>query len=145
MSSVMTRLMLQLRPSNGCCWNGPRSHLGPYLFWPPEIWASKNLVSKKYGPQEICSQWKSSQKPNFTDTVTDLANSCVTPLFRHPQGYQECLEGQNYPLSLNLVVWCAKIGPKTQKVWKTSKLTKKMSKTMVFWRVFKVSWFWAQF
>ena len=43
------------------------------------------------------------------DTVTDLANSCVTPLFRRPQGSQGCLEKQNHPLSSNLVVWCAKI------------------------------------
>ena len=49
-------------------------------------------------------------------TVTDLANSCVTPLFRRPQGYQGCLEKRNYPLSSNLVVWCAKIGPKSKKV-----------------------------
>ena len=38
-----------------------------------------------------------------------------TPLFRRPQGRQRCLEKQNYPLSLNKVVWCAKIGPKTKK------------------------------
>ena len=49
-------------------------------------------------------------------TVTDLANSCVTPLFRHLQGSQWCLEKQNHPLNLNLVVWCAKIGPKTKKL-----------------------------
>ena len=49
-------------------------------------------------------------------TVTDLANFCATPLFRRPQGSQGCLEKQNYPLSSNLVVWCAKIGPKTKKV-----------------------------
>ena len=64
----------------------------------------------------------------FIFTVTDLANSCVTPLFRHPQGSQGCLEKQNHPLSLNLVVWCAKIGPKTKKVRKTSELTKKFQK-----------------
>ena len=39
----------------------------------------------------------------------------ITPLFRRPQGRQRCLEKQNYPLSLNKVVWCAKIGPKTKK------------------------------
>ena len=49
-------------------------------------------------------------------TVTDLANSCVTPLFRRPQGSQGSLEKQNHPLSSNLVVWCAKIGPKTKKL-----------------------------
>ena len=49
-------------------------------------------------------------------TVTDLANFCVTPLFRRPQGSHGCLEKQNHPLSSNLVVWCTKIGPKTKKV-----------------------------
>ena len=73
--------------------------------------------------------------------VTDLANFCATPLFRLPQDFQGCLEKQNYPLSSNFVVWCAKIGPKTKKVQKTSELTKKMSKMMVFRRFFKVSWF----
>ena len=72
-------------------------------------------------------------------TVTDLANSCVTPLFRCPQGSKGCLEKRNHPLSSNLVVWCAKIGPKTKKVRKTSELTKQMSKKMVFQRFFKVT------
>ena len=70
-------------------------------------------------------------------TVTDLANSCATPLFRRPQGSQGCLEKQNYPLSWNLVVWCAKIGPKTKKVQKTSELTKKNVKIDVFLTVFQ--------
>ena len=43
----------------------------------------------------------------------------ITPLFRRPQGPQGCLEKWNYPLSSNLEVWCAKIGPKTKKLWKT--------------------------
>ena len=65
-------------------------------------------------------------------TVTDLANSCATPLFRRPQVPHGCLEKQNYPLNSNLVVWCAKIGPRTKKVQKTSELTKEMSKMMGF-------------
>ena len=47
----------------------------------------------------------------------------ITPLFRRPQGPQGCPEKQNYPLSLNLVVWCAKIGPKTKKLQKTCQNT----------------------
>ena len=73
------------------------------------------------------------EKPRITKvTVTDLANFCVTPLFRCPQGSHGCLEKQNHPLSLNLVVWCAKIGPKTKKVRKTSELTKKCQKWWFF-------------
>ena len=53
-------------------------------------------------------------------TVTNLAESCVTLLFRCPKGSQGCLEKRNHPLSSNLVVWCTKIGPKTKKVWRTS-------------------------
>ena len=60
----------------------------------------------------------------------------ITQLFRRLQGPHGCLEKRNHPLSWNLVVWCAKIGPKTKKVWKTSELTKKMSKMMVFRQVF---------
>ena len=45
----------------------------------------------------------------------------ITPLFWRPQGPQGCLQKQNCPLSLNLAVWCAKIGPKTQKLQKTVK------------------------
>ena len=47
-------------------------------------------------------RWTMQSFVNFT--VTDLARS------------QGCLEKQNPPLSLNLVIWCAKIGPQTKKV-----------------------------
>ena len=73
---------------------------------PHLIWSSDFFGSRKIGPHDIF-------------TVTDLANSCVTPLFSHPQGSQGCLEKRNHPLSSNLVVWCAKIGPKSKKVRKT--------------------------
>ena len=43
----------------------------------------------------------------------------ITPLLWRSQGPQGCLEKRNCPLSLNLAVWCAKIGPKTQKFQKT--------------------------
>ena len=45
----------------------------------------------------------------------------ITPVFRRLHRLQGCLEKRNHPLSLNLVVWCAKIGPKTKKLWKTVK------------------------
>ena len=76
-------------------------------------------------------------KPYIIFTVTDLANSCATPLFRRPQASQGCLEKQNNPLSWNLVGWCAKIGPKTKKVQKTSELTKKNVKNDGFSTVFR--------
>ena len=38
---------------------------------------------------------------NLLITVTDLANSCATPLFRRPQVPQGCLEKPNHPLSSN--------------------------------------------
>ena len=55
-------------------------------------------------------------------TVTDLAKTCVTPLFRRPQSPQGCPKKQNHSLSSNLVVWCAKIGPKTKKLQKTANM-----------------------
>ena len=65
---------------------------------------------------------------SFKNTVTDLANSCATPLFRQPQGSQGCLEKQNHPLSSNLVVWCAKIEPKTKKSLKNLRIDKRIVK-----------------
>ena len=71
---------------------------------PPKL-LHEDPVNSQYGKNELfhCNHF----------TVTDLVNSCVTPLFRRPQGSQGCLEKQNHPLSWNLVVWCAKIGPKS--------------------------------
>ena len=54
--------------------------------------------------------------PTVCITVTDLANSCATLLFRRPQGSLGRLEKQTHPLKENLVVWSAKIEPKTNKV-----------------------------
>ena len=50
-----------------------------------------------------------------------LVSFQITPLLRCPQGPQGCLEKQNCPLSLNLAVWCAKIGPKLRNFKKPSK------------------------
>ena len=65
-----------------------------------------------------------------------MASLCSTaaPDCRNSQCKGRCLERGNQPLSSNLVVWCAKIGPKTKKVQKTSELAKQMSKndSMVF-------------
>ena len=61
----------------------------------------------------------------------------ITPLLRRPQGPQGCLEKQNCPLSSNLAVWCAKIGPKTQKLQKT---VKKPSFFVVFLVISEVFW-----
>jgi hypothetical protein len=72
-------------------------------------------------------------------TVTGLADIGFTLLLWRPQGPQGCLEKPNYPLSSNLVVWCAKMGPKTKKIWKTSEMTRKTSKNhrflTLFWSV----------
>ena len=43
----------------------------------------------------------------------------VSPNFNSASPSERCLEKQNYPLRSNLVVWCAKIGPQTQKLQKT--------------------------
>ena len=84
-----------------------------------------------------------------TDTLTESADFGFIPLFwrpQGPQGSQGCLEKQNHPLSLNLVVWCAKIGPKSWNFQKkTSETTRKTTKNDVFWQFFEVSGFWVQF
>ena len=61
----------------------------------------------------------------------------ITPLLRRPQGPQGCLEKRNCPLSSNLAVWCAKIGPKTQKLQKT---IKKPPFSVVFVVIYEVFW-----
>ena len=81
------------------------------------------------------SSWRLLEA-NFPNTVTGLANFGFTPLLWCSQGPQGCLEKQNYPLSSNLVVWCAKIGPKTKKVQKTSKMTRKNFKEWWFFITF---------
>ena len=61
----------------------------------------------------------------------------LTPLFRRPQGPQGRLEKQNHPLSSNLVVWCAKIGPKTKKLRKTVKKPTFLTFVLSFLRFFR--------
>ena len=63
--------------------------------------------------------------------MTESADSGFIPLLWRPQGPQGCLEKQNCPLSWNLAVWCAKIGPRIQKLKKTSKMTGGLTKP--FW------------
>ena len=69
----------------------------------------------------------------------------ITPLLWRPQG---CPEKQNYPLSLNLVVWSAKIGPKTEKLQKTVKKSSFFGVFLVicevFWTFLVFDWFLAQ-
>ena len=49
----------------------------------------------------------------YLNTLTEAADLGSIPLFWRPQGPQGCLEKRNCPLSLNLAVWCAKIGLKS--------------------------------
>ena len=63
-----------------------------------------------------------------------LVSFQITPLLWRPQGPQGCLEKRNCPLSLNFVVWCAKIGPKNLEFLKNLINDKKNNKKMmVFW------------
>ena len=61
----------------------------------------------------------------------------ISPLFWRPQGPQGCLEKRNCPLNSNLAVWCAKIGPRTQKLQKT---VEKPSFFVVFLVISEVFW-----
>jgi hypothetical protein len=45
--------------ADGCNWVGPRTHLGPWVFWAP-----RNLVHRKFGPQEIWSPGNLVPKKN---------------------------------------------------------------------------------
>ena len=70
-------------------------------------------------------------------TVTELANSCFTPLFWHLQDPQGCLKQQNYPLRWNLGVWCAKNSAKIELSLKNFRNHKKTSKNDGFGTVFQ--------
>ena len=37
----------------GYNWNGPQSHLGPWLFWAPRNLGPQNLGPEKFGPQDV--------------------------------------------------------------------------------------------
>ena len=69
----------------------------------------------------------------------------ITPLLWQPQDPQGCLKKWNYALSSNFVVWCAKIGPKTQKLRKPVKKWRFFDFFFKFLRFFEVSGFKAQF
>jgi hypothetical protein len=73
-------------------------------------------------------------------TLTVSADFGFIPLFWHPQGPHGCLEKQNYPLISNLVLWCAKIGPKSHNFRKTSEMTRKTTKNDGFLTVFWSFW-----
>ena len=70
--------------------------------------------------------------PKFSWNIFQIQ---ITPLLWLPQSPQGCLEKQNYPLSSNLVVWCTKIWPKTEKLWKIVKkpLFFALSNFLGFW------------
>ena len=66
------------------------------------------------------------------NTVTELADFGFTPHLWRLQGPHGCLEKQNCPLSLKVVVWCTIIGPKIKKIWKPSEMTRKTSESYGF-------------
>jgi hypothetical protein len=68
----------------------------------------------------------------------------ITSLFRCSQGPQGCLEKQNYPVSLNLVVWRAKIGPKTSHT-QNQETSKNLSKYHHVWHFFGQFWGFSNF
>ena len=73
-----------------------------------------------------------ANRKSVDPTVTDLANSCATPLFRRPQGSQGCLDKQNYPLSFKFGDLLRYKRPKTKKVPKNSEMKRKTSKNYGF-------------
>ena len=74
------------------------------------------------------------------NTVTESSDFGFIPLLWLPQDPQGCLEKQNHSLISNLVLWCAKIGPKSHNFWKTSEMTRKTTKTDGFLTVFWSFW-----
>jgi hypothetical protein len=68
-----------------------------------------------------------------------------TPLLTRPQDSQGCQKIRIFILEIKLLSSCAKIDPKLQKLQKTFKIEKKMSKNPVFLDFFKYSSTWGQY
>ena len=106
-------------------------HFSGYRFGPMTP-IKGQLISKFF-----CLVVKHS-KNQYTLTVS--ADFGSIPLFWRPQGSQGCLEKQNHPLITNLVLWCAKIGPKSHIFWKPLEMTRKTTKNDGFSTVFWSFW-----
>ena len=87
--------------------------------WDARIWSTfiglwiRNVISKGKMQNAVRYVHKDNEIWGQPCTVTESADFGFIPLLWRPQGPQGCLEKQNHSLSLNLVAWCAKIGPKT--------------------------------
>ena len=85
---------------NGCNWNGPRSHLGPWLFWSPRklvpVWKCLNVSCgdqiswgpKVRGPNDIgdhfstysFKKWPQGSKLNQMPGFLTIC-SCLRPIY----------------------------------------------------------------
>jgi len=130
-------------------WAAKRDRDAPSKDLVCQINISKRITVTRKNKRRLFKQMRKSSRKlsgekrhRCSITVTELAHSCFNPLLWRPQDPHGCLKKQ---LSSNLVVWCATIQPKLNKVQKISEITIKHQKMSVFRRFFKVSEFWAQF
>ena len=94
---------------------------------------TSNWSGTFFGHPVTVAVW--TQNP-FTSLLTRLEGS---------QGSQGCRKIRFFILKIKLLNSCAKINPKVQKLQKTLKIEKKLSKNPVFLDFFKCSSFWGQY
>ena len=109
-----------------------RSAFCQFPFWWIYYCHSSKSTGKETGKTHVCA------------TVTDLAITCVTPLFRRPQGSQGCLEStvrfcREGEVDFNNSVQLRTINGHTVSQWPIQLIF------LSILRFFELSWFWAQF
>ena len=127
-------------------WNVPKSWLQKLDFFEKyDIVAMQSDNAKFYASKmiKVTSGFDfkkaifSARRRHHPKNSWNIFQIQITPLLWCSQGPQGCLEKRNCPLSLNLAVWCAKIGSKTQKLQKT---VEKPSFFVVFLVILEVFW-----
>ena len=86
-----------------------------YLYWQKHFFDGhtyKTDIGRHFDKK------KSARAAPLSKNSWNIFQMQITPLLRRSQDPQGCLKKPNHPLSLNLAVWCAKIGFKAKNLWK---------------------------
>jgi hypothetical protein len=95
------------------------------------IWSKRSTMYGRYKKSKNSMHLKSSMRSKCTVAV--WTEKTFIPLLTHPQGSQGCQNIRIVFLQLKLSSSCTKIDPKRQKLRKSVKIEKKLSKNLVFY------------
>ena len=82
---------------------------------------------------------KSARAVPLSHKIKTNLTTLLSPILTHPQESQGCQKMPQYPLNINLEVWCAKIELKLNNLWKTVQKHGFFHNFFQFWRFFKDS------